>query len=67
MKFKTLIILALSLVLLVTLALPVSAAGPTEKIKYSHRSDCSVSSSINSPPVLASSANWCTVPSASTV
>lgn len=42
MKFKTLIILALTLVLLVTVAVPVSAARPTQKIKYAHRSDCAV-------------------------
>lgn len=45
MKFKTLIILALTLVLLVTVAVPVSAARPTQKIKYAHKSDCGLTSS----------------------
>ena len=42
MKTKTLIILALTLVLLVTVAVPVYADRPTQKIKYAHRSDGAV-------------------------
>lgn len=42
MKVKTLIVLALTLALLVTVAVPVSAARPTQKIKYAHRSDGAV-------------------------
>jgi hypothetical protein len=42
MKSKLLISLSLALVMLVTVAVPVSAAPPTQKIKYAHRSDGAV-------------------------
>lgn len=42
MKVKTLIIIALTLVLLLTVAVPVYAGRPTQKIKYAHSSDCAV-------------------------
>jgi hypothetical protein len=42
MKSKVFISLLLAVVMLVALAIPVFAGAPTEKIKYSHRSDCMV-------------------------
>jgi hypothetical protein len=42
MKSKILISILLTLVLLVTVAVPVSAARPTQKIKYAHGSDGAV-------------------------
>jgi hypothetical protein len=42
MKFRTVVILALALVLLLAVAVPASAGRPTQKIRYAHKSDATV-------------------------